>query len=100
MPQMTVKLVSVIVKFFNSENKVKNDILDSSNLSREMAVIIHNKIVSVLKKFKLDERIISFSGENVITHFGGIAKKGQNNIFLKLKIYLSVIFWNKVAVHT
>ncbi|KAE9531248.1 hypothetical protein AGLY_010454 [Aphis glycines] len=75
----SVKLVPVIVRYFNPENGIKNDILDFSNLPRETAELIHNKIVSVLKKFELEEKIISFSGDNTNTNFGGIARKDKNN---------------------
>ncbi|CAI6360864.1 unnamed protein product [Macrosiphum euphorbiae] len=81
----SVKLVPVIVRYFNPKNGIKNDILDFSSLPGETAELIHNKIVSVLKKFELEEKIISFSGDNTNTNFGGIARKGKNNVFLKLK---------------
>jgi hypothetical protein len=58
--------------------------LDFSSLPGEIAELIHNKIVSVLKKFELEEKIISFSGDNANSNFGGIARKGKNNVFLKL----------------
>jgi hypothetical protein len=81
----SVKLVPVIVRYFNPENGIKNDILDFSSLPEETAELIHNKIVSVLKKIELEEKIISFFGDNANTNFGGIARKGKNNVFLKLK---------------
>jgi len=33
----------------------------------------------------LKKKIISYSGDNTNTNFGGIARKGKNNIFVKLK---------------
>jgi len=82
----SVKLVPTIVRYFNPENGIKNDILEFSNLPGETAKLIHNKIVSILKKIELEEKIISFSGDNnTNTNFGGIARKGKNNVFLKLK---------------
>jgi hypothetical protein len=58
--------------------------LDFSNLPGETAELIYNKIVSVLKKFELEKKIISFSGDYTNTNFGGIARKGKNKVFLKL----------------
>lgn len=81
----SVKLVPVIVRYFNPENGIKNNILDFSHPPEERAELIQNKIISVLKKFELEEKIISFSGDNTNTNFSGIARKAKNNVFLKLK---------------
>lgn len=95
----SVKLVLLIVRYFNPENGIKNDNLDFSNLPGETAELIHNKIVSVLKKFELEEKIINFSGDNTNTHFGGIARKDKNNVFLKLKNTLKHILGLGCCAH-
>jgi len=52
-------------------------------LPGETANLIHYKILSVLEKFGIKEKIISYYEDN--TNFGGIARKGKNNIYIKLK---------------
>lgn len=38
-----------------------------------------------MEKFELKEKIISYSGDYIFTNFGGIMRKGKNNIFIKFK---------------
>lgn len=37
------------------------------------------------KSLNLKKKIISYSGNNTNTNFDGIARKGKNNVFIKLK---------------
>lgn len=82
-----IKLVPVISRYFSPEYGVKNQILDFSSLPGETADLIHNKILSVLEKFGIKEKIISYSGDNTNTNFGGIASEGKNNVYVKLKTH-------------
>ena len=80
-----MKFVPVIVRYFSSTLGVQNKILEFSNLPGETAEIIHAHIVKVLNENALSDKIISFSADNTNTNFGGMLRKGKNNVFLKLK---------------
>jgi hypothetical protein len=54
-------------------------------LPGETTDFIHNKILSVLETFGIKEKIISYSGDNTNTNFGGIERKGESKVFVKLK---------------
>ncbi|KAL4126106.1 hypothetical protein QTP88_010335 [Uroleucon formosanum] len=80
-----IKLVPVIVRYFSPTTGVRNKILEFSNLPGETADLIHNQIIKVLNSFNLTEKIISYSADNTNTNFGGLQRKGKNNVFIKLK---------------
>ncbi|KAL4100954.1 hypothetical protein QTP88_020978 [Uroleucon formosanum] len=80
-----IKLVPVIVRYFSPTTGVRNKILEFSNLPGETADLIHNQIIKVLNNFNLTEKIISYSADNTNTNFGGLQRKGKNNVFIKLK---------------
>lgn len=56
--------------------------------SLEMSDIIGNYLMDVLQKHQLTQKVISFSGDNTNNNFGDSAKKGQENVFFKLKRFL------------
>ncbi|KAL4100734.1 hypothetical protein QTP88_020768 [Uroleucon formosanum] len=80
-----MEVVPVIVRYFSPTTGVRNKILEFSNLPGETADLIHNQIIKVLKNFNLTEKIISYSADNTNTNFGGLQRKGKNNVFIKLK---------------
>ncbi|KAL4084457.1 hypothetical protein QTP88_028270 [Uroleucon formosanum] len=70
-----IKLVPVIARHFSPKNGVKNQILDLSSLPGETSDLIQNKIISVLEKFGIKEKIISYSEDNTNTNFGVIGRR-------------------------
>lgn len=80
-----IKLVPVIVRYFSTTTGVKNKVLEFSNLPGETAELIHSHIMKVVNNFDLKNKMISFSADNTNTNFGGIQRKGKNNVFIKLK---------------
>lgn len=59
--------------------------MELSNLPGETAELIHNHIMKVINNFDLKGKIIGFSTDNTNKNFGGIQRKGKNNVFIKLK---------------
>ena len=43
------------------------------------------QLLSVLDQTKLKEKLIAFCANNCITNFGGIERRGQNDVFYKVK---------------
>lgn len=80
-----MKLFPVIVRYFSSTFGIQNKIFEFANLPGKTAEIIHAHIVKVLNENALSDKIISFSADNTNTNFGGMLRKGKNNVFLKLK---------------
>ena len=80
-----VKVIPVMVRYFWPEEGVKSKLLDFHSVPGETADIITNCLVSTLKKNDLTQKIVAYCGDNCNTNFGGVKRKGKNNVFSYLK---------------
>ena len=80
-----VKVIHVMVRYFWPEEGVKSKLLDFHSVPGETADIITNCLVSTLKKNDLTQKIVAYCGDNCNTNFGGVKRKGKNNVFSYLK---------------
>ena len=80
-----VKLLPVMERYFWPEEGVKSKRLDFHSVPGETAAIITNCLVSTPKKNDLTQKIVAFCGDNCNTNFGGVKRKGKNNVFSYLK---------------
>ena len=85
----SIKLVPILVRYFLPDVGIKNKILEFSNLPGETSDLITKKIIDVLTKFGLKEKIVALSADNTNTNFGGVARKGKNNVHTKLQTELN-----------
>jgi len=76
-----LKLVPVLVRYFAPTRGIQVKV---QNLTEETSEILVNHILSVLEKYKITEKVIAFCGDNCNTNFGGLTRKGNNNVFYKL----------------
>lgn len=51
----------------------------------ETAEILSERVSKTLDDFKLRDKVVCFSADNTNTNFGGVSRKGKENIFKKLK---------------
>jgi len=58
-------------------------------LPGETSALTIKKIIDVLTKFGIKEKIVALSVYNTNTNFGGVARKGKNNVHTKLQIKLN-----------
>ena len=76
-----VKLIPVMVRYFWPEEGVKSKLLDFHSVPGETADItyysITNCLVSTLKKNDLEQKIVTYCGDNCNTNFGGVNRKGK-----------------------
>ena len=79
-----VKLIPVMARYFWPEEGVKSKLLDFHSVLGETAVIT-NCLVSTLRKNNLTQKIVAYCGDNCNTNFGGVNRKGKNNVFSYLK---------------
>lgn len=80
-----LKLVPVLVRYFIPNKGIEIKLLEFQNLSGETAEMLTNHILCILKKYKLTDKVIAFCGDNCNTNFGGVRRKGSNNVFSKLR---------------
>jgi hypothetical protein len=50
-----------------------------------MVDVLMKYIMDVLHKYKPSDEVIDFCGDNCNTNFRGVARRGTNNVFAKLK---------------
>jgi hypothetical protein len=72
------------VRYFAPTRGIQVKVIEFQNLTGETSEILVNHILSVLEKYKISEKVIAFCGDNCNTNFGGLARKGKNNVFYKL----------------
>jgi hypothetical protein len=83
--------VPVLVRYFIPRKGVQTKVTEFHNLKGETADVLTTYIMNVLDKYKLSKKIIAFCGDNCKTNFGGAARKGTNNVLVKLTtIYLKM----------
>lgn len=80
-----VKLIPIIKRYFSYQYGIHVKILEVRDLPGETSDIVTDYILEVLKKYRLDTKVLGFCADNTNTNFGGMRRSGKNNIFTKLK---------------
>lgn len=81
-----IKLFPIVVQYFDlSKGGIQVRILDLYEVTNEKACTIAGIIENVLKEHNLQAKLVAFSGDNTNTNFGGINRRGKENIFKLLK---------------
>ena len=80
-----VKLVPIVVRYFLPESGVKVKLLEFKSVPGETAEILSEYLLSVLDQTKLKDKLIGFCADNCNTNFGGVNRRGHNNVFYKVK---------------
>ena len=81
------KLFPVVIQYFDWKNgDMQCKLLDVRSPKNETPlIIIANEVKETLKKRRLFDKCISFTGDNCNTNFGGIRRRRRNNVFTHLK---------------
>ena len=80
-----IKLVPVVVCYFVPDIGVKVKLFEFKLLPGETAEVLSIYLVSVLEQKELKEKVVGFCADNCNTNFGGVKRRGQNNVFFKVK---------------
>lgn len=51
----------------------------------ETSETIGTELLNAGKEWKIDDKVIALSADNCPTNFGGVSRRGQNNVFARLK---------------
>lgn len=79
-----IKLVPLLVRYFDSEKGIEVKLLRLCQLPGETSDQLHNYVFEVLEKYKISNKVIGLAADNTNTNFGGMKRKGTNNLFTKL----------------
>jgi len=95
-----LKIVPILIRYFKPNSGIQIKVFEVINLKGETANILSTYIIESLKKHKLSDKIVAFSGDNCNTNFGGVLRKGSNNVFSILNNNLKTnIFGVGCAAH-
>ena len=82
----STKLFPIVIQYFDWKNGgMQSKLLDVRSLKDETSLTIAKEVKETLKKRRLFDKCISFTGDNCNTNFGGIHRKRGNNVFTHLK---------------
>jgi hypothetical protein len=79
-----LKIVPIIVRYFISDKVVATEIKEFSSLPGETSDLVDH-ILEASQKHDVADKITGISTENTNTNFGGLKRKGKNNILTKLQ---------------
>lgn len=79
------KIYPILVRFFQPYEGVQVKILDLQDQRGETSDIIVNYVVQVLTNHSLAAKVVAFCGDNANVNFGGAARRGSNNVLVKLQ---------------
>lgn len=78
-------MLPVLVRGFDEEKGVLVYKLDIKFIPNETSETIGSELLESGRKWKLEDKVIAFSADNCPTNFGGITRRGENNVFARLK---------------
>ena len=80
-----IKIAPLVVCYFVPDVGVKVKLLEFKSLRGKTAPILSKYRVLVLEQNDVKEKLEGFCADNCYTNFGGLKRRGQNNVFFKLK---------------
>jgi hypothetical protein len=91
-----VKLLPILIRYVlvdidadKTENdsciQIKTKLVDFVEVTGETAEILSQSALQAIRKLGLENKVIAISGDNTKTNFGGLKRKGTNNVFCKIK---------------
>lgn len=80
-----LKLFPILVRYFDSVEGAQVKLLEIQSIPGETSDLICGYLLDVIKANKLTDKIVGFCSDNTNTNFGGAGRRGQNNVFFKVK---------------
>lgn len=80
-----LKMMPVLARYFIPTVGVRIKVLELSSEKGETAVIISNLVKNTAEKYKIESKIVGFSGDNCAANFGSVLRGGENNAYYLLK---------------
>lgn len=80
-----IKAMPCVVRYFIPTYGVKVKLLEFQTVTGETAAILTDHLMSVIIANNLSNKIIGYCGDNCNTNFGGVNRRGENNVYSLLK---------------
>lgn len=75
----------MLVRFFDLLCEIQIKILNLESQPGETSGIIINYIVKTIDDYNIRNKVVAFCGDNTNCNFGGVSRRGTNNVFYKLQ---------------
>ena len=72
-----IKMVPVLVRYFLPSEGM----IDLGSITGETSELLSSFLVSVIKKYELEQKVIGFCADNCNTNFGGMKRRGEKNVY-------------------
>lgn len=82
------KMLPILVRGFDEDEGVLSFKLAIKIIPNETSETIERELVGTGKSWNVYEKIIAFGADNCATNFGGVTRRGVNNVFARLKAEL------------
>ncbi|GBO46480.1 hypothetical protein AVEN_160992-1 [Araneus ventricosus] len=80
-----VRVVPIVVRYFSLEVGIQVKLLNFDEVSGETAQILTQYLLQCVKKYKLQEKLVCYTADNTNSNFGGVKRKGEENVFRKVQ---------------
>lgn len=78
-------MLPVLVRGFNEKKGVVVFKLDIKFIPNETSETIRKELLETGTTWKVKDKVIAFGADNCPTNFGGVTRRGENNVFARLK---------------
>lgn len=78
-------MLPVLVRGFDETEGVLVFKLGIKFIPNETSETIGNELLKAGKDWKIEQKVVAFGADNCPTNFGGVARRGENNVFARLK---------------
>lgn len=94
-----IKMMPVVVRYFIPTEGVRVKLLSFGNEKGETSEIISTMIMKTATTNEILDKIVGFCGDNCPTNFGSAERGGRNNVFYRLKQWISELTGVGCAAH-
>lgn len=77
----STKLFPLLIRYFDFKTGVQVKVLDFQEKFGENSDIVSSYILKALSDHNLERKIVGLCADNTNTNFGGISRKGNNNVY-------------------
>ncbi|XP_071038982.1 uncharacterized protein [Parasteatoda tepidariorum] len=86
-----VKLLPILVRYFQwdcAKDPINNKLVSLNEIKGETVKILSSEILNALFEFQLKDKMAGLSADNTNTNFGGLLRRGTENVHTKLQTEL------------
>ena len=80
-----IKILPIIIRYFDPDIGVINKKIATVSIPNEKSETIVKELLKAIVEKNISDKVVAFSADNTNLNFGGVERKGQNNVWRKLQ---------------